>query len=283
MSAQSAPQDSDRAWRLKAGIVLALVTTAAALFGFVILPLAQPDEAAIGPLTAICRAIGLRPEASRPARGLELQAPPTVSQVTWTTSTLALVASGDPQRGRDVAQQCAPCHGEHGTITDVQAPDVAPAVIPNLAHLGRAASFKQLSDYRSGSRKSELMGTLAQSLSDREAVDVGAYFDSSGNASAARFDRSPPEGQIAALVERGDPGRGIPGCGSCHAPGAGGSLGTPVLAGQRDAYLVQQLKYFRTGERVNDIYSQMREIARKLTDVEIARIASYYAADSAGK
>jgi hypothetical protein len=33
------------------------------LFGFVVLPLAQPDVATIGQLTAICRAIGLRPVA----------------------------------------------------------------------------------------------------------------------------------------------------------------------------------------------------------------------------
>ena len=38
------------------------------LFGFVVLPLAQPDVATIGPLTAICRAIGLRPVAFTTAR-----------------------------------------------------------------------------------------------------------------------------------------------------------------------------------------------------------------------
>jgi cytochrome c553 len=256
-------------------IGIAIVIAAAALFGFVVMPLAQPNLSSIGPLTAICRAVGL-PTAARP---VELQAPPTVSQVAWTTSTLAAIAGGDPQKGRNVAQQCTPCHGEHGIVPEAQAPDVAPAVIPNLAQLDRAASFKQMSDYRSGSRKSEIMAPLAQALSDRDMVDVIAYFAApSGNKAGLLVNFSTPEESIADLVDRGSSGRGIPACDSCHALGAGGPIDAPVLAGQRAAYLEQQLKFFRSGERGNDIYGPMREITGKLTDMEIAGIAKYYAA-----
>ncbi len=279
MSARSELQQADRAWRLRAAIAIAIVMIAAALFGFVILPLAQPNVATIGPLTAICRAIGLRAEAPTAARRPEPQAPPTVSRVAWTKSTLATIAGGDPQRGRDTAQQCTPCHGEHGVVAEAGAPDVTPAVIPNLARLNRAASFKQLSDYGSGSRKSDIMGPVAQSLSERDLVDVVAYFAAPpGSERASLLDWSPPEATIAALVEQGDPGRGLPACISCHDLGAGGPLGAPILAGQRAAYLAQQLTFFKTGERSNDIYSQMREIAGKLTDTEIENVARYYAA-----
>jgi cytochrome c553 len=58
---------------------------------------------------------------------------------------------------------------------------------------------------------------------------------------------------------------------------AGGPLGAPILAGQRAAYLAQQLTFFKTGERSNDIDSQMRDIAGKLTDMEIENVAGYYA------
>jgi cytochrome c len=101
-------------------------------------PLAQPAVATIGPLTAICRAIGLRPVASTTARQVESKAP-TVSQVAWTKSTLEMIVADDPQKGRKVAQQCTPCHGEHGIVAETQAPALGPAVIPNLAQLNRAA------------------------------------------------------------------------------------------------------------------------------------------------
>jgi cytochrome c553 len=228
---------------------------------------------------AICRAIGLRPEAQTAARRPELQAPPTVSQVAWTNGTLAAIANGDPRKGQIVAQQCAPCHGEHGIVAEGQAPDLAPAVIPNLAYLSGAASFKQLSDYRSGSRKSDIMSPLTQSLTDHEMVDVVAYFVApAANERASLVDWSQPESSIAALVVRGDPGRGIAACASCHALGAGGPIGTPLLTGQRAAYLAQQLKLFKTRERGNDIYGPMREIAGKLTDTEINSLSEYYAA-----
>jgi cytochrome c553 len=259
MSAEPESQRADPVWRLAAGIVIAIIV--AALFGFVVLPLTQPDGATIGPLTAICRAIGLRPVASSTARSVESKAPRTVSQVAWTKSTLAMIVAGDPQKGREVAEQCTACHGEHGIVA-AQAPDLAAAVIPNLAQLNRAALFKELSDYRSGSRKSDIMAPLAQSA----------------NEGGSLIDWSTPNGSIADLVERGLPGRRIPPCASCHAMGSGGPIGTPALAGQRAEYLEQQLKLFKTGERGNDIYGSMREIADRLTDTEIIAAAKYYAA-----
>jgi cytochrome c553 len=60
--------------------------------------------------------------------------------------------------------------------------------------------------------------------------------------------------------------------------GSGGPIGTPALVGQREAYLEQQLKLFKTGERGNDIYGSMREVADRLTDAEIVAAAKYYAA-----
>jgi cytochrome c553 len=178
-----------------------------------------------------------------------------------------------------VAEQCTTCHGEHGIVAETQAPDLTPAVIPNLAQLNRAALFKELSDYRSGSRKSDIMAPLAQSLSDRDVIDVIAYFAAPATSErGSLIDWSTPNGSIADLAERGLPGRHIPPCASCHNMGSGGPIGTPALVGQREAYLEQQLKLFKTGERGNDIYGSMREIADRLTDAEIVAAAKYYAA-----
>jgi cytochrome c553 len=277
MSAEPESRGVDPVRRLAAGITM--VITAAALFGFIVLPLAQPDVATIGPLTAICRAVGLRPVTSTTALPAESRAPPTVSQVAWNKSTVATIFAGDRQKGREVAQQCTACHGEHGIVAETQAPDLGPAGIPNLAQLNRAALFKELSDYRSGSRRSDIMAPIAQSLSDRDVIDVIAYFAApSASEVGSLIDWSTPNGGIGALVEQGLPGRRIPPCASCHGMGLGGPIGTPALAGQRAAYLEQELKLFKTGERGNDIYGAMREIAERLTDAEIVAAAKYYAA-----
>lgn len=67
------------------------------------------------------------------------------------------------------------------------------------------------------------------------------------------------------------------GCMGCHGP-AGNSPNPemfPKTAGLAEAYLVEQLKAFRNGERSNPMMSPM---ASGLTDDEIANLATYLAA-----
>jgi cytochrome c553 len=80
------------------------------------------------------------------------------------------------------------------------------------------------------------------------------------------------------LVELGDPARNIPPCASCHRPGSGGPIETPILAEQVQAYLALQLKMYASGERRNDVYGRMRFIAERLTGAEINGLAAYYRA-----
>ena len=47
----------------------------------------------------------------------------------------------------------------------------------------------------------------------------------------------------------------------------------PNLAGQKEAYLILQLKAFRQGERKNEI---MNPLSQTLTDQDIEDISSYY-------
>lgn len=64
-------------------------------------------------------------------------------------------------------------------------------------------------------------------------------------------------------------------CGMCH--GVNGISNVPIypnLAGQKEQYLVLQLKAFRDGERVN---MAMTSHAQKLTDQDIADLSAYYA------
>jgi cytochrome c553 len=63
-------------------------------------------------------------------------------------------------------------------------------------------------------------------------------------------------------------------CAGCH--GADGKSASPMfpnLAGQKDAYLVKQLKAFRDGTRSDPSMSPM---AKPLTDADIDNLAAYY-------
>ncbi|MFT5814260.1 MAG: cytochrome c553 [Psychroserpens sp.] len=63
-------------------------------------------------------------------------------------------------------------------------------------------------------------------------------------------------------------------CSACH--GAAGISAIPMypnLAGQKEAYLAQQLKNFRSGQRKNAVMGPM---AMGLSDDDIANISAYY-------
>jgi cytochrome c553 len=51
----------------------------------------------------------------------------------------------------------------------------------------------------------------------------------------------------------------------------------PALRGQTREYFVKTMRDYRAGQRTNDVYAVMREIARNLTDSEIDALADYYA------
>jgi len=63
-------------------------------------------------------------------------------------------------------------------------------------------------------------------------------------------------------------------CAGCH--GANGVSANPLwpnLAGQKDAYLVKQIKAFRDGTRSDPMMSPM---AKPLSDADIDNLAAYY-------
>lgn len=65
------------------------------------------------------------------------------------------------------------------------------------------------------------------------------------------------------------------GCFGCHgADGNSKNPNFPILAGQKPAYLVNQLRAFRDGTRKNGM---MQNIAANLTDAEINNLAAFFA------
>lgn len=63
-------------------------------------------------------------------------------------------------------------------------------------------------------------------------------------------------------------------CAACHGPtGMSVNAAWPHLAGQKDGYLVKQLKAFRDGTRKN---AQMSPMAKPLSDADIEDLAAYF-------
>jgi cytochrome c553 len=190
------------------------------------------------------------------------------SQVAWTPETRRLVDGGDAVKGKELSQQCAGCHGQAGVSSDPAYPDLA----------GQLATytFKQLRDYKDGSRANPLMGAFAKGLSDQDMADLGVYYASlplPGPKATAGDLRL-----VARLISDGDGARLIPGCAYCHGRGGQGmAIDVPALAGQNSTYLKQTLTAFKSGQRGNDIYRRMRLMAEQLTDQEIDLLAKYYA------
>ena len=265
------PRVLDRRWRMWSTIAVLAVVLSGIFLGVLIIPVVQARGIGLDAFTAICRALGI--QAGSPARPQPTtQAPPTpVSQVVWTPDVLQILARADVQRGRAKVQEvCFSCHGETGV-------SVSPE-FPNLAGQSGAAVYKQLSDYRSGSRVHPMMTEIAKALDEAVIADVAAYYagQPQRNPNPVTLAQSPPA--IVRLVELGDPQRNIPPCAACHRAGAGGPIEAPVLAEQRAEYLAAQLKLYASGQRRNDVYARMRTIAGKLTDAEVQGLAGYYAA-----
>ena len=265
------PQGLDQPWRIWASAAVVGILLAGALLGGIIIPVVQSQSAGVDAFTAICRAIGILPGSPARPQPLDRTPPSPVSQVVWTPDVLQVLARADTERGRTkVMEVCIACHGEQG---------VSPAPVnPNLNGQSGAAIYKQLHDYRTGSRSNDQMTAVAQALQEAVIADVAAYF-----AGQPKRDPNPKtlggsRPEIVKLVELGDPARGLPPCAACHRPGSGGPIETPILAEQSNEYLVHQLQLFATGQRRNDVYARMRTIAAGLTSAEINGLATYYRA-----
>ena len=270
-SPASEPHVLDQPWRKWASVAVIATVLSGVLLGVLIIPIVQGRSAGIDAYTAICRALGILPGSPARPQTSDRSSPTPVSQVTWTPDVLQVLALANPERGRaKVLEVCASCHGEQGV-------SVAPE-FPHLAGQSGAAIYKQLHDYRTGSRTHQLMTDIAKALEEPAIADVAAYYagQPKRNPNLVTLAESPDS--IVRLVELGDPSRNIPPCAACHRPGSGGPIETPILSEQGRDYIVLQLKMYASGERRNDVYGRMRTIAAKLTPAEIDGLAAYYRA-----
>ena len=249
--------------------VLALLAVGAFL-AFIVIPLVQSRAAGIDGFTAICRAFGILPGSPARITPVTHATPQPVTQVAWTVATLAEIERADPRRGGQVAQErCVACHFPDGNS--------AAPTIPRMAGQSYFAIYKQLHDFQSGARVSEIMSAQVKELDDNSIADVAAYF---GHLARGSSDlQNPPfvPSEVENLVFNGDVARGLPPCIACHGASTGGPIEVPTLTDQHQDYLQAQLEAFAKGERHNYIYHRMRDVASRLTPREMVLLAIYYA------
>lgn len=190
----------------------------------------------------------------------------SLSESRWTMQVYNLVQSGNADNGQKLAKtaKCASCHGDTGVSEEDDT--------PSLAGQKAAYTFKQIYDYKQKIRDDKTMYKKVKKLSYQDMADISAWYETQKSEIKSG-------GAVPAMIVQGDLNRSLIGCDMCHnrtiMPGG---FQVPILNGQKIEYLVETLTMFKEGDRENDEYQVMRQIAEKLTDEEIEQTAQYYAA-----
>ncbi len=182
-------------------------------------------------------------------------------------------AAGDAVKGKDKAGACTGCHGEDGN-----------SLAPNFPKLaGQYADYivKQVNDFLQNKRSDQVMSGMAATAGGPENLaDIAAFFASQKTMKGSPL-KSATVRQGKKLYLKGDQKRGIYACVNCHGKnGKGASKSNPffpVIGGQHKVYLSKTLKDFRAKTRSNDPGGMMADIAKKLSDTDIAAVSDYLA------
>ncbi len=205
------------------------------------------------------------------------QAEPS-SNVAWTVETHTMVRKGDPQIGAKIetvetedVNACTDCHGEAGAEPDREKH-------PTLAGQLAAYTYKQLRDYKDGTRKNRRMQEAVERLTDEQLAALAAWYAQQPIPKVEVDEDETVSPETLKLVFVGDKTRLIQPCASCHGNrGQGAIIDVPAIAGQNVKYFVNTMKDYAKNKRANDVYSRMRIIAKALTRKEIDELAVYYA------
>lgn len=232
-------------WFVGAVSVVVAIALLSALVGFVWVPYAHGGKTIEGLWDAICRAAG--------APGGTVSAPSGIAREGSSDVIVVprMIAADNISvgHGAALALRCTMCHGARG---------MSQANTPNLAGQDADSIYKQLRDFQSGHRGSEIMAPHTRNLSDQDMRDLAAYY--------AYLPRLvPPPNLVEQLkapriVQIGAPMRNIAPCVSCHG-GSDLKTASPLLDGEPEAYIRAQLQAFAQGHRNNDIGGQMRNRA----------------------
>ncbi len=177
---------------------------------------------------------------------------------------ITIATSADAaETGNGRAEACLSCHGESGISQAENTPSLA-------AQPDRFLQW-QLVYFRSGARKNELMGPIAEQLSNTDIRDFAAYFGAfkaQGVSSSARDDS--PE-----LTEAARKAIAAGRCASCHGDNLTGSEAVVRIARQREDYLNKALHDCGSGQPVGGGVAGMADVGYSLSKEHLAALANY--------
>jgi cytochrome c553 len=200
-----------------------------------------------------------------------MRIPTLIAAATYfVTATASLAAEGRVEAGKARAEQagCISCHGADGIATESGL--AIDKHVPNLAAEPDLYVQFQLVFFRKSTRKSEIMSAMAESLSNEDIRDLGAYYASLPPPSTPLPpDPAPEETNLGEKVARAIR------CTSCHGDHYEGVDNIGRLAGQREDYLLKALGDFKSNARLATGAVGMSEVVYPLGDPEMKALAHY--------
>jgi cytochrome c553 len=161
----------------------------------------------------------------------------------------------------DKAEACAACHGDNGVPADQSWPVIWGQ------HQGYL--YLQLRDFKSGSRKSDIMGPAVQDLSRDDMLAIALYFSQKPWPDL----RQPRAGRD--IAGRAAQTNTSVGCTGCHQDGYKGEGTQPRLAGQSGDYLSKTMLDFRSRARGNN--PGMTDLMNATAEDDLKAMAAYLA------
>lgn len=187
----------------------------------------------------------------------------TIVALAATIAFLARAGAADLDAGKNLYAGCAGCHGETGISTT--------ELMPSVSGQPDVYTQWQLIFYRVGKRKNEAMTGIAQALTNDDIRNLGGYLAT----------LAPPVAVKGASPEIAEKGHALSErfkCAVCHGDGFEGKQGAARLTGQREDYILQTLRDFKSGARSGQGLVNMTEIVGGLDDADLVALAAYVTA-----
>ena len=161
----------------------------------------------------------------------------------------------------DRVQACAACHGGNGIPPDKSWPVIWGQ------HQGYL--YLQLRDFKSGARKNDVMGPIAENLERDQMLAIALYFSQKAwpNLRQARA--------LDAVAAQASRTNASVGCTGCHQAGYQGEGTQPRLAGQSADYILKSMMDFRTRRRGNN--PGMSDLMNATSEDDLKALAVYLA------
>ena len=178
---------------------------------------------------------------------------------------------GDIKVGQTKAAMCIGCHG----IAGYQASFPEIYKVPKISGQGAKYIVSALNAYKKGERKHPTMRGVAESLSDQDMADLGAYYSAHGVVEGATLAAKPskePSTQVAALLKKAA-------CISCHGENFAKPIipDYPKIAGQHSDYLYVALKAYKTENNplIGRSNGVMAGMVKQFSNAELKEMSKY--------